>query len=104
MKSNYLKRVKTITASLVLASVMANADNVKSPGGNISVEFKLDNGVPVYNVSYKGQPVVKDSKLGLELVYGESLMNGFEVVNTEIGTFDETWKPVWGEVSEIRNH
>lgn len=104
MNSNYLKRVKTITACLVLASVMANADNVKSPGGNISVEFKLDNGVPVYNVSYKGQPVVKDSKLGLELVYGESLMNGFEVVNTETGTFDETWKPVWGEVSEIRNH
>ena len=104
MNSNYLKRVKTITACLVLASVMANADNVKSPGGNISVEFKLDNGVPVYNVSYKGQPVVKDSKLGLELVYGESLMDGFEVVNTENDTFDETWKPVWGEVSEIRNH
>lgn len=104
MKTNYLKRLRAIAACLVLASVMANADNVKSPGGNISVEFKLDNGVPVYNVSYKGKPVVKDSKLGLELVYGESLMNGFEVVNTETGTFDETWKPVWGEVSEIRNH
>lgn len=104
MKTNYLKRLRAIAACLVLASVMANADNVKSPGGNISVEFKLDNGVPVYNVSYKGKPVVKDSKLGLELVYGESLMDGFEVVNTENDTFDETWTPVWGEVSEIRNH
>ena len=31
-------------------------------------------------------------------------MNGFTLVEAGASTFDETWKPVWGEVSQIRNH
>ena len=33
-----------------------------------------------------------------------NLMTGFTIKDTETSTFDETWKPVWGEESEIRNH
>ena len=33
-----------------------------------------------------------------------SLYDGFEVTGTTASTFDETWKPVWGEVKDIRNH
>ena len=33
-----------------------------------------------------------------------SLMDGFEKTGTKTTTFDETWKPVWGETATIRNH
>ena len=32
-----------------------------------------------------------------------NLMTGFKVRETHTSTFDETWRPVWGEVKEIRN-
>ena len=70
----------------------ANADTVKSPDGNIGVEFKVDNGVPVYNVAYKGRPVVNDSKLGLELKNAESLTGGFELVGSQTSTFAKSRK------------
>lgn len=31
-------------------------------------------------------------------------MNDFTIADTKTSTFDETWKPVWGEVDHIRNH
>lgn len=70
------------------------------------MEFSLQNdGTPTYNLKYKNKEVVKTSKLGLELKDDKkSLLNDFTVVDTKTSTFDETWKPVWGEVDNIRNH
>ena len=31
-------------------------------------------------------------------------MTGFELVDSTISSFDETWQPVWGEEKNIRNH
>lgn len=90
------------------------AQVVKSPNGNVSVNFSLQgNGVPTYSMTYKGKAVVKPSRLGLELMKDKhaskglretDLMNGFTVKDTQTSTFDETWKPVWGETATIRNH
>ena len=33
-----------------------------------------------------------------------SLYSNFTIVKTSTESFDETWKPVWGEVKEIRNN
>ena len=94
----------TLTACLLSAFLCANADEIKSPNGQISVNFELKEGVPTYRVDYKGKPVIKESKLGLELRDGGNLMDGFEQIKSSTSTFDETWTPVWGEVKEIRNH
>ena len=68
------------------------------------MHFEVDGmGCPVYTLSYKGKPVIKRSRLGLE-AEGFSLREGFQLQKAETATFDETWKPVWGEVSSIRNH
>ena len=93
---------------------IANAQTVKSPNGNVAVTFSLTgNGVPTYEMTYKGKAVVKPSHLGLELAKNKhaskgmnetSLMDGFEKTATKTTTFDETWKPVWGETATIRNH
>ncbi|MCD0464024.1 glycoside hydrolase family 97 protein [Flavobacterium sp. ENC] len=95
-------------ASLILFafSSLANAQQLKSPEGKFVMEFSLQNdGTPTYNLKYKNKEVVKTSKLGLELKDDKkSLLNDFTVVDTKTSTFDETWKPVWGEVDNIRNH
>ena len=95
-------------ASLILLafSSIAKAQQLKSPEGKFVMEFSLQNdGTPTYNLKYKNKEVVKTSKLGLELKDDKkSLLNDFSVVDTKTSTFDETWKPVWGEVDHIRNH
>lgn len=94
--------------------MMAAAQTVKSPDGNVALTFTLsDNGCPTYEMTYKGRAVVKPSHLGLELAKDRhaskgkdetDLMDGFKITDTRVSSFDETWKPVWGETATIRNH
>lgn len=101
----YSKMKKSILTLLILIlTISINAEELKSPNGHFKLNFKLENGTPVYNLQLKDKPVIKDSKLGLELKDAESLLTGFSVEKTGNSTFDETWQPVWGEVKEIRNH
>lgn len=81
------------------------AESITSPNGNLHLDFTVNaQGEPVYQLFYKGKAVVKPSKLGLELKDDPGLMSIFTLTGTETSTFDETWKPVWGEVAQIRNH
>ncbi|GAA4238281.1 glycoside hydrolase family 97 protein [Postechiella marina] len=82
------------------------AQELKSPNGALSMHFSLeDNGKPTYKLSYKNNEVIKPSYLGLELKDDEkSLLNDFEITDTQTSTFNETWTPVWGEEKEITNH
>lgn len=97
-------KLKLIISALLFSALNVDADVVTSPNGIVSIDFQLKNGVPTYKVDYKGKPVIKESRLGLELRDGKNLMDGFEQLNATTSTFDETWQPVWGEVKEIRNH
>jgi len=108
-----MKKINLILLFFMLPMALL-AQVVKSPNGNVSVNFSLqDNGVPTYSMTYKGKAVVKPSRLGLELMKDKhaskglretDLMNGFTVKDTQTSTFDETWKPVRGETATIRNH
>ncbi len=97
-------KLKLIISALLFSALNVDADVVTSPNGIVSIDFQLKNGIPTYKVDYKGKPVIKESRLGLELRDGKNLMDGFEQFNATTSTFDETWQPVWGEVKEIRNH
>lgn len=95
-----------IVALCVMLSVFqAVAQKVQtSPDGNVKLTFDVTTfGEPFYNVTYKGKPIINNSKLGLTLKDG-SLKDNFEIVSTDTKNFDETWKPVWGEVATIRNN
>lgn len=104
----------TLLFSALLLPLSVSAQTVSSPNGAISVSFSLaDGGRPTYEMTYKGRPVVKPSHLGLELAKDKhatkgfaetSLMDGFTESHSEVSSFDETWKPVWGETATIRNH
>ena len=92
-------------ALFLCAAGMLKAQNLTSPNGELQMNFSVNaQGEPVYELSYKGRAVLKPSKLGLELKDDPGLMNGFAIADVETSTFDETWKPVWGEESQIRNH
>lgn len=97
-------KIKLTLAVLLLGAITSHAKVIQSPNGQISIDFRLKNGIPAYKVNYKEIPVIKESKLGVELREGNNLMDGFEQVNISTSSFDETWQPVWGEVKEIRNH
>ena len=105
------------------ATIGASAQEVlRSPDGELELRFSLsEKGEPTYALDYKGRAVVLPSRMGLELRgdapalefgaeiqkggYGEpvSLYDGFEQCGAERSEFDETWQPVWGEESSIRN-
>jgi hypothetical protein len=83
-----------------------NAQELKSPNGNFKMIFALENdGTPSYQLFMNNKEIIKKSKLGLELQKDKkSLLNDFKLVNEVRNTFDETWKPVWGEETQIQNH
>ena len=94
----------TLFALLVCLASWAKAEVIKSPDGNLELNFGLKDGVAVYSLDYKGHPVIRESRLGLELKNDKDLIHGFSMAGAKTSAFDETWEPVWGEVKTIRNH
>ncbi len=119
-----MRKIKVILLFLVIGITMMKAQELTSPNGNLKLTFTVQNGNPLYSLTYKGRDVIKPSKLGLELKsedtfveFGEemkvksnksdtktSLFDNFTLIDSKKSTFDETWQPVWGEVKNIRNH
>ena len=105
---------KNLLLALLTTPLLAIAGEIASPNGNITVKFYVDGkGRPTYEMNYKGKPVVLPSHLGMELAkdkhasLGENetdLMDHFTIAKEQTSTYDETWRPVWGETSTIRNH
>ncbi len=82
-----------------------SAQQIQSPSKEIQVEFSLDSmGAPAYLVTYKDKEIVKTSNLGITLKEDKALTQGFSLVNKEETSFDDSWDPVLGEQSTIRNH
>ena len=123
-----LFRVITAAVSAVMLAFPGAAQNpdgtevLKSPDGNLELRFAITAaGTPTYSLNYGGNAVILPSKLGYEIrgkrlkstfeeksgrFYAgpESLHDGFKVTGVERDSHDETWEPVWGEESHIRNH
>lgn len=98
---------KFVSVILVLMSVLGvSAQEFQSPNGNFKMSFSLGNdGTPMYQLFFKNKEVIKKSKLGLELQKDKkSLLNDFKIIDTKESTFNETWKTVWGEETQIQNH
>uniref|UniRef100_UPI004028B35C glycoside hydrolase family 97 protein n=1 Tax=Candidatus Cryptobacteroides bacterium TaxID=3085639 RepID=UPI004028B35C len=99
-----------------------DAEVLKSPDGNLELRFAITAaGTPTYSLNYGGNAVILPSELGYEIrgkrlkgtfeeksgkFYAgpESLHDRFKVTGVERDSLDETWEPVWGEESHIRNH
>lgn len=76
-----------------------------SPDGNVLLGLlHRSNGDLTYRVFYKGKTVVAPSGLGMRLKSPELSLSKFDLLGIDSSVTDETWKPVWGEVSQIRNN
>lgn len=96
---------RLLSAFLLVACCVANAQQLASPDQNLELKFGLSpKGEPTYELAYKKKPVIKTSKLGLELKGAPSFLDGFQIDKSEKSSFDETWSPVLGEQKNIRNH
>ena len=63
-----LKNKLTLTATLCCSVLLASAQQLKSPDGNLVMNFSLNGqGAPTYDLFYKDKAVIKPSTLGLEL-------------------------------------
>ncbi|WP_321334323.1 glycoside hydrolase family 97 protein [uncultured Bacteroides sp.] len=95
---------KKIVGILVLLFSVSflKAQQITSPNGNLILKFQMSSGVPFYELIYKDKTVIKQSRLGLETEEA-SLSSGFTETDVQKSSFDETWTPVWGEYSHIRN-
>ena len=83
----------------------STVQSVTSPDGNLTLRFELaEGGAPRYSLQYKGKDVVKPSGMGFRLKDGTALVDYFRLVKASQSEKDETWKPVWGEENEIRDH
>lgn len=116
-----------LSAALICIALGAMAQKVTSPDGKMELSFALDNGRPTYTLRVDGKTVIAPSHLGYQLKKENGEMStdfdwkpsratdkeasrkadffsDFTLEKFENNSFDETWKPVWGEESSIRNH
>lgn len=89
--------------ALFLMSGCADDMSLKSPSGDITVDFSVDmDGIPHYQVSAYGQDVIEESSLGLEAAETE-LAYGFNVKKVTRSKVDQEWTQPWGENKLMRD-
>lgn len=77
--------------------------DVASPDNKIMITAGVKSGRPYYSVSKDEQMIIDKSYLGF--IFRDGPFNSdFELKEIKRNTFDETWKPTWGEESAIRNN
>lgn len=116
----------SLAASCCQTPVLSDRQTLSSPDGRLSMVFGLsEKGEPTYCLNYGDTAVVLPSRLGFELrgtvkatdldFKGAGITKidakpaymfncDFRLLDVKTDSFDETWTPVWGEESSIRNH
>jgi len=93
--------IPALWALLFSPAHAADAFMCTSPDGQNVITLKLVAGQPKYDVTYAGRALIRDSALGLNL--DDKLFGAFEIVGTETGSVDTSWKPVVGEREIVRD-
>ncbi|HEY8896024.1 MAG TPA: glycoside hydrolase family 97 protein [Niastella sp.] len=90
---------------LLLSFVVYSTPPLEISREKVRLQFTIDDaGRPVYAVLFNGKEVVKPSALGFLLNSDSLFYKNFALVGEDRKSVDETWKPVWGEYSTIRNN
>lgn len=98
---------KYLLLLLVTTYSVLNAQQVTthSPDGNIVLEVRVEpTGELTYSMSYKRRAVILPSSLSMQFKEPAVTLKKFTLVKADSSSYDQTWKPVWGEYSSIRDH
>lgn len=106
-------------------TAFSESEALLSPDGMLRLSFSVKDGIPMYALQRDGKDVILPSRLGFEMrgtvksekidiqadrisktdaIPGYMMDRGFELLDSSRDSLDETWEPVWGEESSIRNH
>ncbi|MGL5317633.1 MAG: glycoside hydrolase family 97 protein [Bacteroidales bacterium] len=100
-----MKLIPLILSFVLICTQFLSAQVIQSPDKNLTLTFGLDeNNTPVYSINYKGQEVIKNSKLGFTIRPKINYSTGFSIVSTQTDSSKTSWNPVWGENSTIEDH
>lgn len=93
------------------------AEALQSPGGKYNFVFEQKDGRLTYRLDYAAKQVIEEGELGVNIDNHlvESAMgipvdnsnvwtNGMEVTSVDRCSEDNTWKPVYGEYAQMRDH
>ena len=81
-----------------------NGGHLASPDGNIIFEFEIGNGLPVYSVLYKGNYVIENASLNLDLDGIGKLKKAFYATQSVFKEVNENYKLIVGKASTVKNH
>jgi alpha-glucosidase len=103
MIRSWLSAALPLLAAVLGAGEAAATNVVRSPDGRIAVTIDLVDGQPRWSVAVAGSTVIDHGLLGVETApddYGRT----YAVVGSEQTGGDDTWHPVWGNHSTVRDH
>lgn len=102
---------------LSMVTLVMKGEVLSSPNGKCQFVFSQKDGKLMYSLDYANKPVVEEGELGVNIDNHlvESAMGipvdtnrvwtkGMEVTSVEHRSEDNTWKTVYGEYSQIRDH
>lgn len=92
--------------------IEAQQKEISSPNQELKLVFEINEGKPSYRLEYKNQEVIRKSALGFILRGNDykdtsdldHFNDKFEWLDTQTASSDTTWRTVWGEESQIRDH
>ncbi|MAO46215.1 MAG: alpha-glucosidase [Crocinitomicaceae bacterium] len=112
-----MHKILIFTFIFLFSILGLNSQTLISPSNEIELVFSIsDRGEPLYNLYFKGKEVIKPSTLGFEIStyfsgfsftkndFLSNYSSDFRLLQYTIDSYDETWSPVWGEESAIRNN
>jgi alpha-glucosidase len=99
-----MRRITILLLSLLMCgqSIAQNQTwQVMSPDKQIILGIQLNEEALSYQVSYRQQPVLRLSKLGLAFKEQGKLQGNLHVTHVNQRSVDESWTPIWGQRSPI---
>jgi len=102
------RKLLSLPALVLLAALPSAAQSepvvLQSPDGAIGISIAARQGQLAYRVDFRGRPVLQWSKLGLVLESSPAIGPAMRIESSRPSSHDETWVPVAGKTSSIRNH
>ncbi len=102
---NKMKKYLLLLLSTVSYYTNAQTMFAGSPDGNIKTTVTISSsGELSYTVTYKNKPVILSSSMAFKFKEPAVNLVQFDHLKTDTVTYDQSWKPVWGEYNNIRDH
>lgn len=94
----------TLISLSIIATARENKPICRIQKGPVELSLSTsEDGRVQYSVQYKAQPVLQPSGIGFVLNKPALRLDRFNLLSIDSSFTDESWEPVWGEVSRIRN-